>query len=132
MGKAPPNIPAVGDRVQMRGRGNIGTGTLKSVVENLWSRVEWDEAGKAPRLVHLHELEKVADKFTHVLIHRKCGKPAMYMIGGMAEFSLISADDVQYLDGSNPAAGSLPICGSCGEVMEPPAWKNDYRERDKP
>lgn len=57
MTKPPANVPAIGDRVRLRGR--QAWGELKAVTQpENWARVEWATAGAGPFLVHLHELEK--------------------------------------------------------------------------
>ena len=58
MPKPPPNTPIVGDRVRLRGR--QAWGQLKSVtITDQWARVDWSTDGAGPKLVHLHELEKI-------------------------------------------------------------------------
>lgn len=56
MSKPPPDIPKRGDRVRLRGKGNIGV-LRKMNDASKWATVEWDDFG--PRIVHLFELEKV-------------------------------------------------------------------------
>jgi hypothetical protein len=51
----PQNIPAVGDRVALKGRAAVGTLT-KVLSDCLWAYVEWETAG--PKVCHLYELEK--------------------------------------------------------------------------
>ncbi len=57
MSKPPLNLPKRGDRVRLRGRAHIGW-LRKMDDETKWATVEWDDGG--PKIVHLHELEKVA------------------------------------------------------------------------
>ena len=57
--KRPPvNLPTIGDRVRLRGRGVIGI--LRRVIqENNWSYVDWEAAAAGPVICHLFELEKL-------------------------------------------------------------------------
>lgn len=58
MSKPPPNTPATGDRVKLRGRNAVGT--LRQLDRStLWSHVQWDDGLEGPSVVHLHELEKI-------------------------------------------------------------------------
>lgn len=58
MSKPPPNVPATGERVKLRG--HAVTGTLRQLDRStLWSHVQWDEGMEGPGTVHLHELEKI-------------------------------------------------------------------------
>lgn len=53
--KPRPAPPQPGDRVRLRGRDPRGT--LVSVTERGWCRINWD--GDGPTLCHLNEIEKV-------------------------------------------------------------------------
>ena len=57
--KKPKDLPQIGDRVELKGRGIFGI--LQNVdTENYWSAVKWDMNGPGPMICHLHELKKVA------------------------------------------------------------------------
>lgn len=54
--KGPPDTPAIGDRVTLRGKGEKGV--LKNVNKSTnWSYVDWEESG--PKICHLFELERI-------------------------------------------------------------------------
>lgn len=57
MSKPPPNTPAIGDRVKLRGQNPRGV--LEFFDNRKWAQVQWDEAFAGPALVHLYELEKI-------------------------------------------------------------------------
>lgn len=57
MPKPPPNVPSLGDRCRLRGKGICGE--LKHVSPTDWAVVHWDVFKSGPGIVHLHELEKI-------------------------------------------------------------------------
>ena len=57
MAKAPPNLPAEGDKVRRRDRQVEGRLTYVNT-QNNWCRVTWETA-VAPRVCHLYDLEKI-------------------------------------------------------------------------
>lgn len=63
MAKAPPNLPAVGDDVKLRGRTSFGK-LIGLNEQNLWARVDWDPtvAAQCPKLCHLYELERITQQ----------------------------------------------------------------------
>lgn len=50
-------LPEIGDKVKLRGREPVGT--LKSINDRSWAKVEWEAGKEGPRFVHLQELEKL-------------------------------------------------------------------------
>lgn len=57
MARAPRNLPSLGDRCRLRGRG--GAGVVAAISARDWVDVVWDERGP-PLICHLHELERVS------------------------------------------------------------------------
>ena len=54
--KKPKDAPEVGDRVEWRGHGNVGT-LMQVDTNDHWSSVKWDHGG--PVIVHLFELKRI-------------------------------------------------------------------------
>lgn len=55
--KIPKTLPAIGDRVSLRGDCNK-TGILDKVGERYWAFVTWDQGVDAPKIVHHFELRQ--------------------------------------------------------------------------
>lgn len=65
MSKAPPDLPAVGDRAELRGRDAQGivfhiASMSVGGKQSLWAAVRWTK-GMGPQVVHLHELKRLGD-----------------------------------------------------------------------
>ncbi|XUM19760.1 hypothetical protein ACRAVF_19025 [Bradyrhizobium oligotrophicum S58] len=59
MSKRPKDIPAIGDRVEMRYRNGKVFGTLENVnTFSDWAVVTWDAGCVGPSLCHLFELRR--------------------------------------------------------------------------
>jgi hypothetical protein len=60
MPKAPDNLPAVGDRVILKGRAWFGIGIVLSVnTRTNWVKIEREKDSKIPTICHLYELKKI-------------------------------------------------------------------------